>query len=300
MSRQIAFVTYQKHPEITNDDALAVNALGKLNIRVAGTPWNKSGVDWRRYDAVVLRSCWDYYHHHEQFLAWINFLDKSGVTVLNEPAVLRWNSEKTYLKDLSRAGARVVPTVFALRNSSISIADVLKQNAWDRAVVKPTVSGTSLHTWLTPPAAESAAINASLENDQRKLDILLAQRNMMLQEYLPEIENAGELSLIYFDNEYSHAIRKVPRAGDFRVQDDFGGTSTAVTPDAAVKRQVDEILTTSRRSSVYARVDGVIRDGVFLLMELELIEPHLFLGHHPNAADRFAHAIAQRIPDHAA
>jgi glutathione synthase/RimK-type ligase-like ATP-grasp enzyme len=296
MSRQIAFVTYQKHPEITEDDALAVTALGKLDIRVAAIPWNENGVDWRRYDTVVLRSCWDYYHHHEQFLAWINSLEESCVTVFNEPSVLRWNSEKTYLRDLSRAGVNVVPTVYAQRNSVLSIADVLEQNAWDRAVIKPTVSGTALHTWATSPIAEGVA----LENDQRKLDILLTQRNMMLQEYLPEIENAGELSLIYFDNEFSHAIRKVPRAGDFRVQDDFGGTSTAVTPDAAIKREADEILIASRRSSVYARVDGVIRDGVFLLMELELIEPHLFLGFDPKAADRFAHAIAQSIRDHAA
>jgi glutathione synthase/RimK-type ligase-like ATP-grasp enzyme len=300
MSRQIAFVTYQKHPEITQDDALAVNALSKLDITLAGIPWNKSGIDWRSFDAVVLRSCWDYYHHHEQFLAWINLLEENGVTVLNEPSVIRWNAEKTYLRDLSRVGVNVVPTVYALNNSSLSIADVLTQQAWDRAVVKPTVSGTSLHTWLTPPVAGGAALDAALNSDQHKLDILLAERNMMLQEYLPEIESAGELSLIYFDNEYSHAIRKVPRAGDFRVQDDFGGTSTAVTPDAAIKRQADEILVASNRSSVYARVDGVIRDGVFLLMELELIEPHLFLAHDPNAATRFAHAIAQRIRDRAA
>jgi hypothetical protein len=294
MSRQIAFVTYQKQPEITEDDALAVNALGKLDIRVAGIPWDESGIDWRRYDAVVLRSCWDYYHHHEQFLAWIKFLEESGVIVLNEPSVVRWNGEKTYLRDLSRAGANIVPTVYAQRNSVLSIADVLKHNAWDRAVVKPTVSGTSLHTWLTSSVADGAALDARRNNDQRRLDILLAQRNMMLQEYLPEIENAGELSLIYFDNEYSHTIRKVPRPGDFRVQDDFGG------PDAAIKCQADEILLASRRSSVYARVDGVIRDGLFLLMELELIEPHLFLGHDPNAADRFAHAIAQSIRNQAA
>src|ERR1700692_7558 len=109
MSRQIAFVTYQEHPEITEDDSLAVNALGKLDIRVAGIPWDERGMDWRRYDAVVLRSCWDYYYHHEQFLAWIQFLEESGVIVLNEPSVVRWNSEKTYLTDLSRAGANIVP-----------------------------------------------------------------------------------------------------------------------------------------------------------------------------------------------
>ena len=299
MIREIAFVTYQKRPDVTEDDALAVNALGKLDISVAGIPWNKTGIDGRRYDDVVLRSCWDYYHHHEQFLAWIDFLEVSGITLLNEPSIVRWNAEKTYLTDLSRAGVNVVPTVYAPKNSALSVAEVLKQQAWDRAVVKPTVSGTSLHTWVTSPVAEGAALNnAALNNDQRKLDILLAQRNMMLQQYLPEIEHAGELSLIYFDNRYSHAVRKVPRAGDFRVQDDFGGTSAVVTPDTEIKRQTDAILLASKRSSVYARVDGVVRDGIFLLMELELIEPHLFLGLDPNASQRFAYAIAQSICNH--
>jgi glutathione synthase/RimK-type ligase-like ATP-grasp enzyme len=298
MIKEIAFVTYQKRPEVTEDDALAVNALGKLDIRVAGIPWNKSGIDWLRYDAVVLRSCWDYYHHYEQFLDWINSLKESGVPLLNGPSAVRWNAEKTYLTDLSQAGVNVAPTVYAPKNSALSIAKVLEQQGWQRAVIKPTVSGTSLHTWLTPPIEDGVtASNAARNHDQRKLDNLLAQRNMMLQEYLPEIEDAGELSLIYFDNEYSHAVRKVPRAGDFRVQDDFGGTAAAVVPDAAIKRQADEILVASKRSTVYARVDGVIRAGIFLLMELELIEPHLFLGLDPNAAERFARAVAQNIPE---
>jgi glutathione synthase/RimK-type ligase-like ATP-grasp enzyme len=291
MNRTIAFVTYQKNPEITKDDALAVPALGELGMGVIGIPWNKENIDWRRYDAVVLRSCWDYFHRHEQFLAWLNFLENSGVTLLNEHSVVRWNAEKTYLMDLSCTGTNIVPTIYAPKQSTISIADVLKQQGWNRAVAKPTVSGTSLHTWVTSSVANAVALN----NDQRQLDILLDQRNMMLQEYLPEIETAGELSLIYFDNQYSHAVRKVPRAGDFRVQDDFGGTSNAVTPDAATRRQADEILLGSKRHCVYARVDGVIRNGVFLLMELELIEPHLFLGHDPNAAKRFAEAIAHNI-----
>ncbi len=291
MDRQVAFVTYEKHPEITHDDSLAANALAKSGINVVGIPWDKAGVEWSRFDAVVLRSCWDYFHHPERFLSWIDSLNDQGVILLNDHATVRWNAEKTYLSDLNAAGVKIVPTVYADRHSNASIRRILSEQGWQRAVVKPTISGTSLHTWISGPIGT----DSTLHEDQEKLDTLLAQRNMMLQDYLPEIETDGELSLIYFEGDYSHAVRKVPRAGDFRVQNDFGGTSSAVTPKETTRLQADDIMRLSARDSVYARVDGVERGETFLLMELEMIEPHLFLEAHPAAAGRFAQAIAKRV-----
>lgn len=287
MKRTIAFVTYRERPEVTADDALAIPALAGFNIDVAGIPWDQENINWTNFDAVVFRSCWDYFHRPEQFLSWIAHLHSQGVNLLNEHDIVRWNAEKTYLKDLMAAGASVVPTVYAAKGHSILIADVLREQGWQRAAIKPTVSGTSLHTWVSSPAA--------WDHDQHRLDDLLKERNMMLQEYLPEIETEGELSLIYFDSKFSHAVRKVPQFGDFRVQNDFGGTWAAVSPDTDIQRQADEILRVSGRDSVYARVDGVIREGTFLLMELEMIEPHLFLESNPAAPLRFSRAIQKRL-----
>lgn len=283
----IAFVTYRERPEVTADDALAKPALARFNIDVAGIPWDQENINWTDFDAVVFRSCWDYFQRPSEFLSWIARLRSLGVNLLNEHDILRWNADKTYLKDLMTAGASVVPTVYAEKDSSISIADVLREQGWHRVAIKPTVSGTSLHTWVSSPAAR--------DHDQQRLDGLLKERNMMLQKYLPEIETAGELSLIYFDSKFSHAIRKVPRLGDFRVQTDFGGTWASVSPDKDVRRQADEIVRRSSRDSVYARVDGVIHEGTFYLMELEMIEPHLFLESNSAAPLRFARAIQKRL-----
>jgi glutathione synthase/RimK-type ligase-like ATP-grasp enzyme len=287
MKRTIAFVTYRERPEVTSGDALAKRALARFDIDVVGIPWDQENVNWGGFEAVVLRSCWDYFHRPAQFLSWIDRLHKQGVKLLNEHGIVRWNAEKTYLRDLMHAGASVVPTVYATEDQRISIADVLREQGWERAAIKPTVSGTSLHTWVSSPATQG--------HDQYRLDGLLKERGMMLQKYLPEIETEGELSLIYFDSEFSHAIRKVPRPGDFRVQSDFGGTWASVNPDKDVLGQADEIMRVSGRDSVYARVDGVIHEGSFLLMELEVIEPDLFLESNPEAPMRFAWAIQGRL-----
>jgi len=255
---------------MTADDALAKKALAESDIDVVGIPWDQNGIDWT-----------------VQFLAWMETLYSKGVNLINDYTILRWNAEKTYLRDLLAAGVTVVPTVYALQGCNISIVDILEQQAWQRAAIKPTISGTSLHTWVSSPA--------TIDYDQRRLEGLLEERNMMLQKYLPEIETEGEISMIYFDGKFSHAVRKMPKLGDFRVQSDFGGTWTAVSPDDDILRRGREILRASGHDSVYARIDGVVHEGAFLLMELEMIEPHLFLESDEAAPDRFAHAIRKRL-----
>ena len=287
MSRQIAFATQQKQREITADDALAAAALAKFGIDVIGVPWDEDGIEWTGFEAVVLRSCWNYIHHPREFVSWIEMLERKEVRLVNDCQTVRWNMEKTYLKDLVDAGVEVVPTVYAPQGTRISIGEVLKQHGWARAVIKPTISGTALHTWVCS--------QANLEEDQRQLDTLLEKRSMMLQKYLPEVETDGEWSLIYFQGQYSHAVIKVPREGDFRVQNDFGGSEQAMSPALFIRRRAEEILGVRGRDSVYARVDVVVNEGRFLLMELELIEPVLFLGSDPEAAERFAVAIEKSV-----
>jgi glutathione synthase/RimK-type ligase-like ATP-grasp enzyme len=287
MNRQIAFATQHTQPKITADDVLAAAALAKFGIDVIGVPWDEAGIDWAGFEAVVLRSCWNYIHHPREFVSWIEMLERKGVWLVNDFQTVRWNMEKTYLKDLVDACVEVVPTVYTPQGSGISIGEVLKQYGWARAVIKPTISGTALHTWVSS--------TGSLKEDQRQLDTLLGKRSMMLQKYLPEVETDGEWSLIYFHGQYSHAVIKVPREGDFRVQKDFGGSEQPMNPELSIRRRAEEILRVRGRDSVYARVDGVMHERRFLLMELELIEPVLFLGSNPGAAERFAVAIEKNV-----
>lgn len=127
MDKTVAFVTCQEKPEITVDDALAIEALGQHDIEVVGIPWQQANVDWSRFDAVILRSTWDYFHNISAFLRWLRKLRELGVNLVNPYEILHWNAEKTYLKDLERAGVAIVPTVIVPMQSKILITDLLKE-----------------------------------------------------------------------------------------------------------------------------------------------------------------------------
>jgi glutathione synthase/RimK-type ligase-like ATP-grasp enzyme len=286
-NNEIAFATYEQQPEITDDDQLVQRELESLGVGVTGIPWSAVNTDWKRFNLVVLRSCWDYFHRHTDFLNWLAKLEEENIQVWNPGSVIRGNYDKTYLRELQQMGLTIVPTVYAPQGIETSINEVLSQQSWQRAVIKPTISGTSLHTWVTS--------RENINDDQVRLNKLTTNRAMMIQTYLPEIETAGEWSLIFIDGAYSHSVRKVPRAGDFRVQHDFGGSWFADTPNDDLRSAAENILNTAGLEVLYARVDGVVQNGVFMLMELEVIEPVLFFAASPLAAEKFAQGLIKRL-----
>lgn len=241
-----ALVTWSGLPELAEDDRLL---LAHLDARAV--VWDDPAVDWRAFDAVVIRSTWDYHKRIGEFRAWIDRLDASGARLWNPPALLRWNTHKRYLIDLAARGVNVVPTLLT-----------------SRVVVKPAVSATAYRTHVLDPF----------------------EQEMLVQPFIDEVITGGEWSLIFFAGAFSHAVIKRARAGDFRVQSEFGGTSEVATPDASLIEDARNILRTIEEPWLYARVDAVVRDGRLLLMELEMTEPSLFLDEH--SAKRFADAIA--------
>jgi glutathione synthase/RimK-type ligase-like ATP-grasp enzyme len=245
----IALVTWRGLPELAPDDRLLREALLRRNGRVDVLAWDDPGADWRRYDAIVIRSTWDYHTRIDEFLQWLDRLE--GLPVWNPPAVLRRNTHKSYLLDLQAQGIEIVPTIL-MRGG---------------AVVKPAVSATAHGT-------------VRFEHD------------ILIQPYVPEIE-AGELSFVFLGGAYSHAVRKLPREGEFRVQNEFGGTVERIDPGPALIAQAQRVADTLGERWLYARVDGVVRDGRLLLMELEATEPSLFLD--DAAAQRLADAITSRL-----
>jgi glutathione synthase/RimK-type ligase-like ATP-grasp enzyme len=276
-------------PTLTADDHLLVSALGDLGIRVEPAVWNDPATDWSRCDGVVIRSTWDYHLAHAGFMAWLDKLERAGIAVLNPPALVRWNSEKTYLRSLADAGVAVVPTQWAECDDTTPLDDVLHAEGWDDAVVKPAVSASAHQTWRTSRARAGA--------DEAKYRAMVAAGRVLVQPFLDVVAAEGEWSLLFYGGEYSHAVRKRPRAGDFRVQKEFGGTAERDEPSLAVIAAARQALVCSeqgRGSSVYARVDGCEIGGAFVLMEIELIEPDLFLRSHPDAPTRLATVIAER------
>jgi hypothetical protein len=191
---------------------------------------------------------------------------------------------KKYLQELATRGVIIPPTIWLEAGTCADLHAILKENDLKHAVIKPTISATAWQTWR--------ASLATAPNDQPRLDDILRHSGAMIQKFVDEITSIGEWSLLFFAGEYSHAALKRPQAGDFRVQDDFGGTSLSLAPPPELIKQAEAILRLVDQPLLYARVDGVDIGGKFTLIELELIEPHLFLQLDSAAPHRFAEAIA--------
>ena len=284
--RRVALVTSAKLPKLTEDDRLLLGPLAEQGIHAEAAIWDDAAVDWSSYDAIVLRSTWDYHLKTEMFLHWINALAATRAPVWNPATLVPWNVNKAYLRDLDARSITIVPTIWPEANQRATLRDKLQELNWKKAVVKPRISATAYRTVLiTPESADSA---------QRFFEELLTGPGAMVQRFMDSIIDEGEWSLMFFDGVFSHAILKTPAAGDFRVQSDFGGSDRLTDPPAHVLEPATNILQTVE-PTLYARVDGVVEDNRFHLMELELIEPALFLSSHPDAPERFAEAIAGKL-----
>lgn len=244
--------------------------------------WDARGVDGAGFDAVIVRSVWDYHLRPVEFLGWVETLERAGTLLLNSPAVLRWNHHKSYLRDLAARGVATVPTVWLERGAEVDLGGVLADRGWAEAVVKPAISASAHETWVTSPSR--------VRTDQGRLRGLLLAGDALVQPLVPEVRHKGEWSLIFLGGAFSHAMLKRPRDGDFRVQEELGGSAWPEDAPAAFVEQAGKALAAAPAPCLYARVDGVERDGRLVVMELELIEPVLYLGADPGASDRFAGA----------
>ncbi|HEY6223599.1 MAG TPA: hypothetical protein VIW26_07440, partial [Gemmatimonadales bacterium] len=245
--------------------------------------WDDAAVDWRGFDVVVLRSCWDYHRRTAEFRDWLTARERDGTRLWNPAAVVCWNLDKSYLRDLRAAGSAVPDTVWIEPGNAPDLAALVVSRPWERAVVKPRISLSAHDTWITD--REHAA------GDQDRFARLVAERGALVQEFVPEVTRAGELSLVFVAGRFSHAVCKRAGPGDFRVQHQYGGSAEPVTASAAARHGAEQALAAVPGAWLYARVDGVERDGRLMVMELEVIEPELFLVWSSEAVRSFAQAI---------
>ena len=280
---EVAFVTCWKLPEMHADDRLTADVLRGRGLCVVSAVWDDPAVDWRRYRCVVIRSTWDYHHHQDRYAAWLRRCADDGVRLWNPSTAVLANMNKRYLSDLEQRGVEVVPTEYLDIGHGLSLRGLLERRGWDRAVVKPAVSASAYRTWRTTLA--------TADRDQPAFEEDSDQHEVLVQPHVEEIVTRGEWSLVFLAGQYSHATIKRPAAGDFRVQEELGGHSSPADPPDHVIESARHILSLSPSPLLYARVDGVERERQFMLMELEINEPYLFLGSSPGAAVRFADAI---------
>jgi glutathione synthase/RimK-type ligase-like ATP-grasp enzyme len=292
---RVALITYSGVPAITTDDRLLRDALVARGAEVDARPWD-ARTDWSSYHRLVLRSCWNFHHRPKEFLLWVNEVkERHDGSLRNSPALVQWSVDKRYLMDLEAGGVAIVPTIWvsaADGEPAPNLDELIATQGWkEGAVVKPAISATAHQTWLVEPSGASA--------HQPRFESLLATSpsGVMVQPFLPEIRD-GEWSLVFLGGEFSHAVVKRPADGDFRVQNDFGGSVERREPSAELIEDGLAVLSAAARATntrvediLYARVDGIVRDESLLLMELEVIEPALFFSHAPGAAARMAELI---------
>jgi glutathione synthase/RimK-type ligase-like ATP-grasp enzyme len=275
---------------MTDDDRLLAEALSARGVGVRAVPWSDRKVRWTEYDAVVVRSCWDYFHRAGEFYAWLDRLQKEGARVHNDVRILRWNADKVYLRDLEARGIPTIPTRWIAPGSPASLAALRRESGWEEVVVKPTVSGGAHRTWRSTVDTEAT--------DDTRLAEMIEAGAVMVQPLVREIEREGEWSLVFFEGAYSHAVLKRPFSGDFRVQREHGGTLEPAEPALSVIAAAERAISAipfGGAPPLYARVDGCAVEGGLRLMELEVLEPELFLRCAPEAAERFAGALLSRM-----
>lgn len=277
---KVALATCMKPPEHDVDEAPLVAALRAAGADVRRLAWDDPTAAPAAGEIVVIRSTWNYFEDLRGFLAWVERTAEAA-RLFNPAPIVAGNAQKTYLRELERRGVDVVETEFVPASEPRSLRGLMRERGWTTVVIKPVVSAGSFSTRRFGAGQE--------DEGQRFLDALTSRRDAMVQRWMPSVEGYGERSLVWIDGELTHAVRKSPR---------FSGATEAVSevPIAPDERAfAEKVLAPIADDLLYARVD-VVRDeaGAPRLMELELIEPSLFLVHSARALERLTGAIVRR------
>ncbi|MDX5420670.1 MAG: hypothetical protein LPK14_00330 [Hymenobacteraceae bacterium] len=290
--QQIALITYQDTGNfsgvVDEENENLFDLLTQKGLSVSFQVWDDPAVDWSRFDLIVLKTPWDYFDKIDAFYTWLDRLEEAGCRVLNPVKTVRWNADKRYLLEMQEQGVKVVPTVWLEQGQAFDAADLFARLGTEKVIVKPAVSGGAKNTFaLTREEAEAKA---------GTITELLQQESFLAQPFLEEIQTQGEWSFLFFGGEYSHTVLKMAKAGDFRVQHFFGGTVQTPEPPAHLLEAAHNIADQYAQGCLYARVDGVEVAGELVLMELELIEPYLFMPMSEGAFERYYEALQAHLP----
>lgn len=274
--KKICFLSCQDLTGYVLDDKLAIEELEKNGqYQVSSVAWD-SDADWKSFDLVIIRTTWDYHKRLHEFVEKLKLI-ASKTKLLNSPEVVNWNFHKGYLKELEAKGVAITPTHLFTYPGKIEIPNEWQQ---EKFIIKPAISAGAYKTMIV----------TRKELESKSLEAEMYPADWMLQPFLTEIKD-GEISLHYFHKNFSHGIIKVPKAGDFRVQEEHGGDIRPYHPDESLIKQGKDLLDKIPHDLLYARVDLVPYQGQYVLMELELIEPSLYFRTSSQSVKNFKLAL---------
>ncbi|SEG19893.1 ATP-grasp domain-containing protein [Algoriphagus boritolerans] len=273
--------------DTVDEDLILSEVLTELGISHEIVVWSDPDVKWNSFSCLLIKSVWDYFDYYPEFLDWIERMKLLNIPVWNALDTILWNSSKEYLLEIEKKGFPVISGIILEAESKPELGLIRQKINSDTVVVKPLVSGGAKNTLKIKLS--------DWNNYAQKLEDLLQEEDFLVQPYIPEVAEVGEYSLLFFNGKFSHAVLKTPAKSDFRVQHYFGGTIQVINPKPKMLESCQKLMDTFAPNTLYGRVDGVEINGVFHLMELELIEPYLFLALSEKAIPNYKAALKQRL-----
>lgn len=288
---RVGLVTYDQLPCLNPDDTLLPAQFRKVGINASPVIWS----DWEpkklseRFDALIFRSCWDYFKRVNEFRQWIEAVEETNLRIFNSLKVLNQNFDKNYLLKLQSLDVPVPATQIVKIKNRDTVPRAVAEMSVGECVVKPAISAWGMRAYKWSQLSEK--ITDSEDSTPWRMG-----EEWVIQEFLPEIHSEGEWSLIYFAGCFSHAARKVPGCLDFRVHLEYGGTWFSDEPsDSAVRVGMEALEALEWIGIPYVRVDGINHDHQFHVLEVEAFEPLLFFDGNTSYMDRFVHACVAEL-----
>jgi glutathione synthase/RimK-type ligase-like ATP-grasp enzyme len=289
---KIAYVSYKVQEKYTqgvsnDEDSELLFFLQQKGLQINFAVWNDDTINWGNYNVILIKSPWDYHEKISLFYSWLENIQSLGLRMLNPIDIIKWNSNKRYLDDIFKAGLPVIPSIYLGKETQILTDNSLfRQLSTDKIVVKPCISASAKNTIILD--------EASIVQQSDAINLLLWEEEYIVQPFVKEISD-GEWSFIFFNGQYSHCALKVPKQGDFRVQHHYGGSILYPEPKSKHIRQAEKYVQKFACGTLYARVDAVVIDDTLFLMEIELIEPYLFLNSERERQEQYYQALISLI-----
>ena len=273
--------------QVLDEDCLLQEELEKKGLKVCRKDWADKDFQWEKTKYAIFRTTWDYFERFEEFFSWIE-KTKHKTQFINSIDIINWNIDKHYLEELERKGVNIAPSIFIEKGERKTLKQLFIETQWEEAVIKPTISGAARHTYRVN--------QNNLTEYEEIFQKIVKEESMIFQQFLKNIIKQGEISLVLIGGKYTHAVKKIAKSGDFRVQDDHGGRVEEYIANEEEILFAEKSIKESPFSPIYARVDIVYdNNNLPSLSELELIEPELWFRNNIQAAKELANEIKKQF-----